>query len=239
MIALKPLQEIAVPVPKPDEVYDISLFDRAFQFKGLKVLLGAADVSKSGDRLCGLAARDEVEREAARAILSKLTLQHLYDRPLTSEQGHADSVMRVNYDIDHAAFKDIAGMSVGELKDHLLRCKPHEAKRIGRGLTGVMAAAVTKLMDVHELVHAAKKLKRHATARTAVGLPGTLSSRLQPNHPTDDLSAITALLYTGLSTGSGDALIGVNPAIDTVDNISGIPGPPLGPSYRITTTSPG
>ena len=222
MIALKPLQEIAVPEPKPDEVYDISLFDRAFQFKGLKVLLGAADVSKSGDRLCGLAARDEVEREAARAILSRLTLQHLYDRPLTSEQGHADSVMRVNYDIDRDAFKDIAGMSLGELKDHLLLCKPHEAQRIGRGLTGVMAAAVTKLMDVHELVHAAKKLKRHATARTAVGLPGTLSSRLQPNHPTDDLSAITALLYTGLSTGSGDALIGVNPAIDTVDNISGI-----------------
>ena len=104
MIALKPLQEISVPEPKPDEVYEISLFDRVFEFKGLKALLGAADVSKAGDRLCGLAARDEVEREAARAILSKLTLQHLYDRPLTREQGHADSVMRVNYDIDHDAF---------------------------------------------------------------------------------------------------------------------------------------
>jgi ethanolamine ammonia-lyase large subunit len=222
MIALKPLADIYVPPPKVDETYAITLFEREFSFKGLKSLLGAADVSKAGERLSGLAAADEIEREAARTILSGLTLQHIYDSPLTDDHGQIDSVMRVNYDIDRDVFKDISGKTVGELKDTLLRCKSAEAMRLGHGLTGVMAAAVTKLMDIHELVLAAKKLKKHAQARTAVGLKTTLSSRLQPNHPTDDLSTITALVYTGLSMGSGDALIGLNPAIDNIDNISAI-----------------
>lgn len=219
---LKPLPEIAVPPPRPDEIYEIELFGRLFRFQGLKKLLGAADIDKSGERLAGLAAADEVEREAARRILSGLTLRHLYDRPLTTDAGTIDQIMRVNYDVDLAVFNGIAGLSVGQLKDALLRAKPAEAKRLGSGLTGVMAAAVAKLMDVHELVAAARKLKRPARARTIVGGPGTLSSRLQPNHPTDDLSAVTLLVYTGLSLGSGDALIGLNPAIDTVENISGI-----------------
>ena len=101
MIALNPLAEIFVPEPQPDETYSIRLFDRAFSFHGLKALLGAADCDKAGDRLAGLAARDDVEREAARTILSRLTLRHLYDRPLTDETGRADQLMRVNYDVDH------------------------------------------------------------------------------------------------------------------------------------------
>ena len=222
MITLKAVAEIAVPKPKPDKLYEVALFDRPFSFRGLKALLGAADLSKAGDRLCGLAARDEVEREAARTILSGLTLQHIFDHPLTDDKGHVDSVMRVNYDIDPAVFKTIAPMTLGQLKDFILSKKPAEVTKLSRGLTGVMAAALAKLMDVHELVLASKKLKRGAKARTAVGVSGTLSSRLQPNHPTDDLSTITLLVYTGLSMGSGDALIGLNPAIDTVDNISAV-----------------
>ena len=222
MIELKPLSEIRVPAPKPDEVYETRLFERTYSFKGLKALLGAADFEKSGDRLSGLCAEDEVKREAARGLLSKLTLQHLYDRPLTDDAGRVDSVMKVNYDIDLEVFAELADKTVGEVKDAILRSKPAAAKRIGSALTGPMAAAIAKLMDVHELVFAAKKLKRSATARTTVGLPGTLSSRLQPNHPTDDLSTVTLLVYTGLSLGSGDALFGLNPAIDTVDNISAI-----------------
>lgn len=222
MIALKPLSEIRVPAPMPDEVYETRLFERAYSFKGLKALLGAADFEKSGDRLSGLCAEDEVKREAARGLLSRLTLRHIYDRPLTDDAGRVDSVMRVNYDIDLEVFSEIADKTVGEVKDEILRSKPAAAKRIGSALTGPMAAAIAKLMDVHELVFAAKKLKRSATARTTVGLPGTLSSRLQPNHPTDDLSTVTLLVYTGLSLGSGDALFGLNPAIDTVDNISAI-----------------
>lgn len=219
---LTPLSQIRIPQPAPDETYRIVLFDRAFQFRGLKHLLGAADYDKAGERLAGLAAKDEVEREAARKILSGLTLQHLYDHPLTSDGGGLDDVMRVNYDIDHGVFADLALLTCGAVKDELLKVKAAEAQLIGRGLTGVMAAAIAKLMDVHELIFAARKLKRSGKARTEVGLAGTLSSRLQPNHPTDDLTAMTALVYTGLSMGAGDALIGLNPAIDTVDNIEKI-----------------
>lgn len=220
MVDLQPWRQIEVPEPRPEELYEITLFDRPYRFLGLKALLGAADFDKAGDRNCGLAAKDDVEREAARSILSRLTLQHLYDRPLTDEQGRVDSVMRINYGIDRDTFAEIAPKTLGEIKNLLLKAKASEAKRIGGALTGVMAAAIAKLMDVHELVYAAKKLKRSGKARTLVGAPGTLSSRLQPNHPTDDLDAMSALIYTGLSMGSGDALLGLNPAIDTVENIS-------------------
>jgi ethanolamine ammonia-lyase large subunit len=219
MIALTDWRSIAVPDPEPDKTYRITLFDRDYVFKGLKHLLGAADTSKAGDRLSGLAAGDEVEREAARSILSKLTLRHLYDRPLTDDAGQIDCVMRINYGIDRSVFADIAETTLGDVKNLLLREQPDNCRRIGRGLTGVMAAALAKLMDVHELVLVARKLKRGAKARTYVGAPGTLSSRLQPNHPTDDPDCISALVYIGLSTGSGDALIGLNPAIDTVANV--------------------
>ncbi len=220
MIMLTPWREIDIPSPQADQTYQTTVFDRDYQFIGLKALLGAADFDKAGDRLSDLAARDDIEREAARKILSLLTLQHIYDHPLVDDQGRIDSVMRVNYDIDRAAFAEIANLTIGELKDQILKGKSAEVSRIGAALTGVMAAGVAKLMDIHDLVLAAKKLKRGATARTHVGAVGTLSSRLQPNHPTDDLDAMTLLVYTGLSMGSGDALIGLNPAIDTVDNVS-------------------
>lgn len=219
---LKPFSDIHVPVPPPDETYRVRLLDRDFAFTGLKALLGVADHPKAGDRLAGLSARDEVEREAARTVLSSLTLQHMFDRPLTDANGRVDDVMRANYQIDAAAFAEIAPLTLGALKDLLLKARPAEVRRIGLGLTGVMAAALAKIMDVHELVLVAKKAKRSATARTLVGAPGTLSSRLQPNHPTDDLSCVTALVYTGLSMGAGDALIGLNPAVDTLENVSSI-----------------
>ncbi len=215
-----PLEQIPMPAPKPDRIYSIQCFDRTVSFDGLKRLLGAADYSKAGDRNAGLAVAGETEREAARAILSDLALEHLYDHPLTDDAGQVDSVMRVNYAIDRDAFGSIATMTVGEIKDHLLRSKGAEVMRVGRGLTGVMAAAVAKLCDVHELIFIARKIQRPTKARTTLGLPGTLSSRNQPNHPADDLRGIALLCYWGLSMGSGDALIGLNPAIDTVENIS-------------------
>ncbi len=130
--------------------------------------------------------------------------------------------MRVNYAIDRAAFGSIATMTVGEFKDHLLRSNSAEVMRVGRGLTGVMAAAVAKLCDVHELIFIARKIQHPTKARTLLGSPGTLSSRCQPNHPSDDLRGIALLCYWGLAMGSGDALIGLNPAIDTVENISSL-----------------
>lgn len=222
MNPLTPLDQIAVPAPAPDECYRTSFLGEEFSFQGLKRLLGAADVSKAGDRGAGLAARSEVEREAARQVLSSLTLEHLYERPLTDDRGEVDAVMRVNYDIHRSMFERVARWTVGELKDFLLQAPAANVQPIGFGLTGVMAAAVAKLMDTHELVYAARKFQRPSRARTRLGLPGTLSSRLQPNHPSDDLRSITWLIYAGFCLGGGDALIGVNPAIDTVANVSAI-----------------
>ena len=222
MKQLTPLSAIAVPNPKPDQVYAGRVVDRDVSFKSLKCLLGAADANKAGDRHAGLAAADETAREGARTLLSRLTLQHIYDHPLTDDHGRVDSVMRVNYDIDRDTFASIASMKLGELKNYLLRSSGRDCERLGRGLTGVMAAAVAKLCDVHELIFIARKIAHPTRARTHLGTPGTLSARLQPNHPTDDLRSITLLCYWGLALGSGDALIGVNPAVDTVDNISAI-----------------
>lgn len=219
---LIPLASIPVPAPRPDETYRLRVASRELRFVGLKRLLGAADYSKAGDRNAGLAVDTEVEREAARAILSDLTLQHLFERPLTDDAGRVDEVMRVNYDIDAAVFQSLAALSVGELKDRLLAAPPVEVATIGRGLTGVMAAAVAKLLDVHELVFVAAKIHRPTRARTQLGLPGTLSSRLQPNHPSDDPRGILLLLYTGLSMAAGDALLGINPAVDTVENVTAL-----------------
>jgi ethanolamine ammonia-lyase large subunit len=220
MNVLTPLDELVVPTPTPGRTYSHDCFGRLVTFHGLKALLGAADYSKAGDRNAKLAVSSETDREAARAILSDLTLEHLYEHPLTDDAGHVDSVMRVNYGIHRDAFSSIASKTVGELKDHLLRSPGSEIARVGRGLTGVMAAAVAKLCDVHELIYIARKINRPSKARTLLGLPGTLSSRCQPNHPSDDLRGIALLTYWGLAMGSGDALIGLNPAIDTVDNIT-------------------
>ena len=219
---LKDLKAIKLPKPSAPLPYFITMHGRTFTFRDLKHVLGAADISKAGDRKAGLAATDEIMREAARAVLSGLTLQHFFDNPLANNQGQIDSVMWVNYDIDHTTFATIAHFTFGELKDDLLKSTGAHIRQIGTALTGVMVAALTKLLDVHELVLLAKKLKTGASAkaRTVVGLPGTLSSRLQPNHPTDKLSGMTMLLYTGLSMGSGDAILGLNPAIDNVANIS-------------------
>ncbi len=220
MIPLTPFEQIPVPVPPADEIYRIRQFDHDYSFVGLKALLGAADFSKAGDRGAGLAAPTEVVREAARTILSSLTLQHIYDRPLTDDDGRVDAVMRVGYDVDLDRFRRIATWTLGQLKDFLLEAPGDETAAIGWDLTPVTAAAVCKLMDVHDLVLAARKITRVSKARTMLGLPGTLSSRCQPNHPVDDLRGITLLIYAGFSLGGGDALIGVNPAIDTVENIS-------------------
>jgi ethanolamine ammonia-lyase large subunit len=219
MRELTPLHEIRVPEPKPEQVYTARILDREVTFAGLKRLLGAADYSKAGDRQAGLAADGEDVREAARTALSELTLAHLYEHPLTDDRGCVDSVMRVNYDVDLEAFAAIASLTLGELKDRLLAGSDDVVREIGRGLTGVMAAAVAKLCDVHELILVAKKCSRPTQARTLLGAPGTLSSRLQPNHPTDDLQGIACLCYWGLSLAAGDALLGINPAIDTVENV--------------------
>ena len=222
MQPLSPVRDIPLPTHQPTQALSIELMGIQYPFRDLKHLLGAADISKAGERMAGLAATDEVEREAARILLASLTLKQLYDMPLLDNHGKIDAVMQVNYDMDLNKFAQIAPMTLGELKNHLLASKGEEIRAVGQAMTGVMVSALTKLLDVHELILLGKRLKKSASAkaRTQVGLSGTLSSRLQPNHPTDNLSGITMLAYTGFSMGAGDALLGLNPAIDTVENIS-------------------
>ena len=229
---LRPLSDIPVPDPAPDEPYTLALLDRDFRFDGLKALLGRPTSRRPATGWPAWRAGDEVAREAARAILSELTLQHLYDRPLPDADGRVDQVMRANYAIDAEAFGAVADVTLGELKDRLLRAGPDEVARVGRGLTGPMAAALAKLMDVHELLLVSSKVKPATKARTTIGLPGTLSSRLQPNHPTDDLDGVSLLVAAGLSLGAGDCLIGLNPAEDTAGNVTAPARPPRPPAPR-------
>src|SRR5690349_13371338 len=105
---LKPLADIHLPPPQPERNYALRVGGRDFKFRGMEALLGAADCSKAGDRNAHLAAADELEREAARALVSDLTLAHVYEHPLLDDSGRVDSVMRVNYDIDPAGFEGIA-----------------------------------------------------------------------------------------------------------------------------------
>ena len=105
-----PLKEIHVPVPGPEETYSFKILNETFYFKGLKKLLGAADISKAGDRTTKLAPKNAMDREAARAILASLTLQHFYDNPLTAADGSVDSVMRAGYEIDLALFKSMISL---------------------------------------------------------------------------------------------------------------------------------
>lgn len=222
MKTLTPLDAISVPPVRREQTYHFGAFGRSYSFSGLRALLGAADFDKAGDRNARLSATTESEREAARDVLSGLTLEHLYVHPLCDGTGRIDSVMRANYDVDREIFSGIAHLTVGELRDRLLANRAGEAQWLGRGLTGVMAAAVVKLCDVHDLVYLASRMVRTARARTVLGEAGSLSSRLQPNHPTDDPRSVKFLLYQGLSIGAGDALLGINPAIDTVENVSAL-----------------
>src|SRR5690554_5436191 len=103
-MSLKALDQIKLPTAGSERSYSTTVLDRHIEFPSLKAVLGAADISKAGDRVAGLAAKDEISREAARNVLSELTLQHFYDHPLTDRHGRIDSVMQVNYDIDQDTF---------------------------------------------------------------------------------------------------------------------------------------
>ena len=173
MVNLPALDSIAVPDPKPEQVYSQTLLGEPASFRGLKALLGAADFSKAGDRNAGLAADNERKREAARTILSSLTLGHLYEHPLTDDEGRVDTVMRANYAIDLNRFATVSHLTIGQFKDWLLAGEPAELAGIGPALTGVMAAAVAKICDVHELIAIARKIRHPTRARTTLGLPGT------------------------------------------------------------------
>ncbi|VBB09648.1 aldolase-type tim barrel [Lucifera butyrica] len=197
------------------------LFGRTYQFKNIKEVLAKANEEKSGDILAGIAAHDTAERVAAKVVLSEVALGDLRNNPVVPYEDD-DVTKAIQDSINQEAFCKIKSMSVGAFREFLLKSNEDEIKNIQDGLTSEMIAGVTKLMSNMDLVYAAKKIHNLATCNTTIGEKGTLSSRLQPNHPTDDLAGIMASTMEGISYGIGDAVIGLNPAVDTIESISAV-----------------
>ncbi|MBP0481788.1 ethanolamine ammonia-lyase subunit EutB [Sagittula salina] len=198
-------------------VYSTTLGGEVFRFDGLARLMAAATPERSGDQLAGIAAGSAVERVAAQVALAEVPLRAFLDEPLVPYE--ADEVTRMILDThDVAAFAPVAGMTVGGFRDWLLseRVLPDRLARLAKGVTPEMAAAVSKLMRNRDLIAVARKCRVQTAFRTTLGLPGRMGSRLQPNHPADDLAGIAAATLDGLLYGVGDAVIGVNPASDSV-----------------------
>jgi len=189
-------------------------------FEDLKSLLAKAGPMRSGDALAGVAAQSEAERIAARMALAEVPLRRFLQEPLIDPE--TDEVSRlIMSQHDAGAFEPIAHLTVGELRNWLLSdtCDERSLKSVAWGLTPEMVAAVSKLMRNQDLVLAARKCRVVSAFRSTIGLPGRMSVRLQPNHPTDDPRGIVASMIDGLMYGCGDAVIGINPV---GDNLSGI-----------------
>ena len=184
-------------------------------FASLSALLAAASPLRSGDVLAGIAAPSALVRVAARLALADLPLAtFLSDLVIPYE---TDEVTRLIIDShDAAAFAPVAALTVGGFRDWLLAADPASIRALAPGLTPEMVAAVSKLMRNQDLVAVARKIKVVTAFRNTIGLPGRLSTRLQPNHPTDDPAGIAAAILDGLLLGSGDACIGINPAGDSL-----------------------
>jgi len=200
-----------------------NLFGHTYVFSSVKEVLAKANEEKSGDKLAGIAAADARERVAAKVVLAELTLSDLRENPVVPYE--SDEVTRIiQDDLNCKIYDEIKNWTVSELREWILSETTTEAqiKRISRGLTSETVAAVAKLMSNLDLIYAASKIRITAHCNTTIGLPGTLSCRLQPNHTTDDPDGILASLVEGLSFGAGDAVLGLNPVTDSVEQLSKI-----------------
>ena len=193
------------------------------RFDSLKEVLAKANSARSGDELAGVAARSASERVAARAVLANVTLAELRQNPVVPYE--VDELTRlVEHTLDETAYQAVAHLTVGQFREWLLASETDglAIRSVSPGLTPEMAAAVCKLMSNLDLMTVAAKCQVVVRANTTLGLPGRLSSRLQPNHPTDDVEGILASVREGLSYGCGDAVIGINPATDTAESTAEI-----------------
>ncbi len=187
----------------------------------LRELLAKASPLRSGDVLAGIAARDDEERALAQMALCDTPLTRFLNEPVIPYE--QDEVTRLILDThDAAAFSTVSSFSVGELRDWLLSDAADEEglAALAPGLTPEMTAAVSKVMRLQDLILVGSKCRVVTRFRDTIGLPGRFSVRLQPNHPTDDARGILASTIDGLNYGAGDAVIGINPATDSLDNIS-------------------
>ena len=204
-------------------VYATSIRSERFVFTNLREVFAKANEEKSGDRLAEIAASSERERVAAKWVLADIPLSDIVAHPLIDPD--LDDVSRLLLDsLDQDAFQPIASLTVGEFREYLLddAVGEDELRRLQRGILPEVAAAVAKLMSNKDLVIAANKIRIVTRCRNTMGQRGVLGIRLQPNHPTDELGGILLSSVDGLLYGCGDAVIGVNPATESVETVSTI-----------------
>ena len=199
------------------------LFGKTYAFRDVKDVLAKANEEKSGDKMAGIAAENAEERVAAKVVLANLLLSDLRENPVAPYE--SDEVTRIiQDDLNERIYTEIRNWTVSDLREWLLAetTTSDDISRVRRGLTSEMVAAVCKLMSNLDLITASKKMPVTAHCNTTIGLPGTLSCRLQPNHPTDDPDGVIASVLEGLSFGAGDAVIGLNPSGDTAESVKRI-----------------
>jgi len=203
--------------------YRIKVGGTSYVFGSLADLLAKASPHRSGDVLAGIAARTDEQRVAAQMCLAETPLQCFLQEPVVDYD--SDEVTQLIIDThDASAFEPVAHLSVGQFRDFLLRYETttETLTLLGKAITPEMAAAVSKLMSNQDLILVAKKCCVQSAFRNTLGCPGTLAVRLQPNHPTDDPQGIAASVVDGLLYGCGDAVIGINPATDSVERVENL-----------------
>src|SRR6266567_6733425 len=194
-----------------------------FAFSDLRELFAKANEEKSGDQLAGVAARSEQERVAAKENLADLTLAEIVRQPLIDPDD--DDVSRLILEnFDQEAFRSVQSLTVGEFREHLLDDATGEAelKQIQWAIVPEIAAAAAKIMSNKDLILAAAKIRNVTRCRNTIGERGVLGIRTQPNHPSDDMGGILLAAVDGLLFGCGDAVVGVNPAADSIETVSRI-----------------
>jgi len=201
--------------------WSIQLKNRQFQFSSLKEVLAKSSEEKTGDKMAGISAVSSLERMAAKVVLSEIQLKTFFENPVIPYE--TDEVTRVIYDdLNQTIYREIREWTVGELREYILSHQTglQELSRISQGLTSEVISGVAKLMSSIDLVMASQKMRFQARCNTIIGEDRRLAFRCQPNHPNDDPEGILYSLKEGLSYGSGDAVIGINPNIDTVESVS-------------------
>ena len=195
------------------------LFGQTYQFKDVKDVLAKASDGRSGDVLAGVYASSAQERVAAKYVLSEFTLADLRNNPVVPYE--EDCVTRViQDDVNETAYERIRNWSVSELREYILSDdrSDDELNFLRKGMTSEMVAAVAKVCSNADLIYGAKRMPVVKKANTTIGLPGRFAARLQPNDTRDNVDSIVAQIYEGLSYGVGDAVIGINPVTDNVEN---------------------
>ena len=196
-----------------------SLFGQTYQFKDVKDVLAKASEGRSGDVLAGVAAASAQERVAAKYVLSEFTVADLRNNPVVPYE--EDSVTRVIQDsVNETAYEKMQHWKIGELREYILSdtTTNDDIEFLRKGLTAEVVAGIAKICSNGDLIYGGSKCRVSKKANTTIGLPGHFASRLQPNDTRDDIDSIVAQIYEGLAYGSGDAVIGINPVTDNVEN---------------------